>query len=84
MQQNLIVYVLARRGGQVVAAGRAVLPEVGAGASLPFQAFLVGSPSGRGWKRAPRRRRLGERNDATRLAAGRVQGHMPQASDTRP
>lgn len=45
-QQNLVVYVLARRGGQVVAAGRAVLPEVGAGASLPFQAFLQGDPSG--------------------------------------
>jgi hypothetical protein len=46
MQQNLVVYVLARRGNQVVAAGRAVLPEVGAGASLPFQAFFVGSPAG--------------------------------------
>ncbi len=46
MQQNLVVYVLARRGGQIVAAGRAVLPEVGAGASLPFQAFFVGSPAG--------------------------------------
>ena len=45
-QQNLVVYVLARRGGHVVAAGRAVLPEVGAGASLPFQAFLQGDPSG--------------------------------------
>lgn len=45
-QQNLVVYVLARRGGQVVAAGRAVLPEVGAGASLPFQAFLQGDPRG--------------------------------------
>ena len=45
-QQNLVVYVLARRAGQVVAAGRAVLPEVGAGASLPFQAFLQGDPSG--------------------------------------
>ena len=45
-QQNLVVYVLARRGGQVVAAGRAVLPEVSAGASLPFQAFLQGDPSG--------------------------------------
>jgi hypothetical protein len=43
-QQNLVVYVLARRAGQVVAAGRAVLPEVGAGASLPFQAFLQGEP----------------------------------------
>jgi hypothetical protein len=46
IQQNLVVYVLARRAGQVVAAGRAVLPEVGAGASLPFQAFLQGSPAG--------------------------------------
>ena len=45
-QQNLVVYVLARRAGRIVAAGRAVLPEVGAGASLPFQAFLQGSPSG--------------------------------------
>lgn len=46
IQQNLVVYVLARRAGQIVAAGRAVLPEVGAGASLPFQAFLQGTPSG--------------------------------------
>ena len=45
-QQNLVVYVLARRANQIVAAGRAVLPEVGAGASLPFQAFLQGDPSG--------------------------------------
>lgn len=45
-QLNLVVYVLARRGGQIVAAGRAVLPEVGAGSSLPFQAFLQGDPSG--------------------------------------
>jgi hypothetical protein len=45
-QQNLVVYVLARRAGKIVAAGRAVLPEVGAGASLPFQAFFVGSPAG--------------------------------------
>ncbi|HWY89530.1 MAG TPA: hypothetical protein VNY31_02560 [Solirubrobacteraceae bacterium] len=45
-QQNLVVYVLARRTGRIVAAGRAVLPEVAAGASLPFQAFFVGSPNG--------------------------------------
>jgi hypothetical protein len=45
-QQNLVVYVLARRTGRIVAAGRAVLPEVGAGASLPFQAFLQGSSAG--------------------------------------
>ncbi len=45
-QQNLVVYVIARRAGRVVAAGRAVLSEVAAGASLPFQAFLVGSSAG--------------------------------------
>jgi hypothetical protein len=45
-QQSLVVYGLARRGGRIVAAGRAVLPEVAAGASVPFQAFLVGSPTG--------------------------------------
>ena len=45
-QLNLVVYGLARRGGRIVAAGRAVLPEVAAGASVPFQAFLVGKPNG--------------------------------------
>jgi len=45
-QQNLVVYVLARRAGTIVAAGRAVLPEVTAGASVQFQAFLVGTPHG--------------------------------------
>jgi hypothetical protein len=45
-QQNLVVYGLGRQGARIVAAGRAVLPEVAAGASVPFQAFLVGSPQG--------------------------------------
>lgn len=45
-QQHLVVYVLARRAGRIVAAGRAVLPEVAAGATVPFQAFLVGTPAG--------------------------------------
>jgi hypothetical protein len=45
-QQSLVVYVMARRAGHVVAAGRAILPEVSPGASVPFQAFLVGSPTG--------------------------------------
>jgi hypothetical protein len=45
-QQHLIVYVIARRASRIVAAGRAVLPEVAAGASVPFQAFLTGSPVG--------------------------------------
>jgi hypothetical protein len=45
-QQSLVVYVVARRGGGIVAAGRAILPEVAPGASVPFQAFLVGSSHG--------------------------------------
>ena len=45
-QQELVVYVVARRAGRVVAAGRAILPEVAPGAAVPFQAFLVGTPTG--------------------------------------
>ncbi len=45
-QQHLIVYVTARRAGTIVAAGRAVLAEVAPGASVPFDAFLVGAAAG--------------------------------------
>lgn len=45
-QQALVVYAVARRAGRVVAAGRAILPEVAPGAAVPFQAFLVGSSHG--------------------------------------
>lgn len=45
-QENLVVFVLARKAGKVVAAGRAVLPEVLPGASDPFQIYFVGDPSG--------------------------------------
>ncbi len=45
-QQKLVVYVLARRGGRVVAAGRAVIAELGAGSSQSFQVFFVGDPHG--------------------------------------
>ena len=45
-QSELIVYALARDGGRVVAAGRAVLASLAPGASAPFQAFFVGSPAG--------------------------------------
>jgi len=45
-QQSLVVYVVARRAGRVVAAGRAILPEAAPGAAVPFQAFLVGSSAG--------------------------------------
>jgi hypothetical protein len=45
-QEHLVVYAVARKGGRIVAAGRAVLPEVAPGASVPFQAYFVGDPSG--------------------------------------
>jgi hypothetical protein len=45
-QYNLVVFVLASRGARVVAAGRAVLPEVLPGASDSFQVYFVGDPSG--------------------------------------
>jgi hypothetical protein len=46
-QQNLVVYAVARRGVKIVAAGRAVLPEVpAAGTNVSFQIYFVGDPSG--------------------------------------
>lgn len=45
-QQNLVVYAVARKGAKIVAAGRAVLPEVAAGATAPFQIYFVGAPRG--------------------------------------
>jgi hypothetical protein len=45
-QRELVVYAVARKGGQIVAAGRAIVPQLAAGASSRFQAYLVGSPAG--------------------------------------
>jgi hypothetical protein len=45
-QSKLVVFAVARRGGRVVAAGRAVLPELAPGASAPFQIFFVGDAAG--------------------------------------
>lgn len=45
-QQELVVYGVARKGGRIVAAGRALLPAAAARASSPFQIFFVGNPSG--------------------------------------
>ncbi len=45
-QDELVIYAVARRGGRVVAAGRAVLASLRASASLPFQMFFVGDPKG--------------------------------------
>jgi hypothetical protein len=45
-QQGLAVFAVARRAGRIVAAGRAVIPELAAGASAPFQLFFVGNAQG--------------------------------------
>jgi hypothetical protein len=45
-QQELVVYAVGRRNGKIVAAGRAVLPNVPANSSTPFQVFFIGSPKG--------------------------------------
>ncbi len=46
-QQNLVVYAVARRGMKIVAAGRAVLPEVPPkGTNVSFQIYFVGDPGG--------------------------------------
>ncbi|HEV2924702.1 MAG TPA: hypothetical protein VGW98_11745 [Solirubrobacteraceae bacterium] len=44
-QQELVIDAVARKGAEVVAAGRAVLPSAGAG-STSFQLFLIGNPAG--------------------------------------
>jgi microcystin-dependent protein len=46
LQHALVVFVVALRGLRPIAAARAVLPELAAGTSLPFQAFFVGDPHG--------------------------------------
>lgn len=43
-QQELIVSAVARRGGTIVAAGRAVVSSVSGGASARFQLFFAGDP----------------------------------------
>jgi hypothetical protein len=45
-QRELVVFALARRGGRIVAAGRAVLPQAPAHARSRFQLFFIGSPHG--------------------------------------
>jgi hypothetical protein len=45
-QRELVVYGTARRGGRIVAAGRAVLSRVAAPGSTPFQVLFIGSASG--------------------------------------
>jgi hypothetical protein len=45
-QHGLVVYGVARRGGKIVAAGRAVLSEVAAHGTSPFQVLFIGSANG--------------------------------------
>lgn len=45
-QQNLVVFAVARRGGKIVAAGRALVPELAAGSSTQSEVFFVGDPRG--------------------------------------
>ena len=45
-QLRLVVYVIARRDGKVVAAGRAIVPRLKPGASATFTAFPIGDPTG--------------------------------------
>jgi hypothetical protein len=45
-QASLVVFAVARRGGAIVAAGRAIVSELAPGAAGPFQASLVGHALG--------------------------------------
>jgi hypothetical protein len=45
-QHELVVYAVAERGGRIVAAGRAVLPEAAARGATRFQLFFIGDPHG--------------------------------------
>ena len=45
-QHELVVYAVAARAGQIVAAGRAVLPEASAQSTTRFQLFFIGNPQG--------------------------------------
>ncbi|HEX3911296.1 MAG TPA: hypothetical protein VHW67_11420 [Solirubrobacteraceae bacterium] len=45
-QPELVIDAVARRGGRMVAAGRAVLASLDASATTPFQIFFVGDPTG--------------------------------------
>lgn len=45
-QRELVLFAVALRGARVVAAGRAVVPDLGGSAATRFQAYLVGEPTG--------------------------------------
>jgi hypothetical protein len=45
-QDQLVLFVTARRGTRIVAAGRAIVPRLAAGKSTPFHAYFIGNPQG--------------------------------------
>ncbi|ADB53183.1 hypothetical protein [Conexibacter woesei] len=45
-QRDLLIVCVARRGGRVVAAGRAIVPSIRAGGRAEFQVFFIGDPTG--------------------------------------
>jgi hypothetical protein len=45
-QQELVIFAVGRRDGKIVAAGRAVVPNLPAHSSASFQAFFIGDPKG--------------------------------------
>jgi len=45
-QEELVVFAVGRRGGRIVAAGRAIVPNAPASSSTPFQVFFIGNPKG--------------------------------------
>jgi len=45
-QREVVVFAVARRGTSIVAAGRAVVPELPAHGTAPFQIFLIGESRG--------------------------------------
>jgi hypothetical protein len=45
-QRRLVIYVIARKGGKVVAAGRAIVERLAPGRTAHFTAFPIGDPAG--------------------------------------
>ena len=46
VQTRLVVYGISRRGGRILAAGRAILPRVTQAKPVTFQVFFIGNPQG--------------------------------------
>lgn len=45
-QQRLVIYAVARRAGQIVAAGRAIVPKAAPAKPTPFHVYFIGPPQG--------------------------------------